>query len=455
MPREGLAAPWQPESARGLGWLIALADLYYLAFGLVTAPFWCFKLLTSSRYREGFARRFGFGHRAADGVDRRNEPKAVWIHGVSVGEVLAARDLIKRLKADQPDRPIVLTVTTRTGYAIAKQNYPDIPVTYFPMDLGFAVRRTIRRLNPSVLILVELELWPNVLLQCHRWGIPVAVVNGRITQRSFNGYRLIRWALAPALARLASVCVQTGIYGERLMALGVPRERVRITGNMKFDAVDPSAAIERVAEMRRRMGLKEGQPVWVAGSAHPGEMPVLLEAWQALKGRLPALKWIVVPRHPEKRDEIAQAMTAAGATPQRLTELDAGRKQETLDGNVIMGDTMGELMAMYAAATAATLGGTWVPIGGHNPLEPAAVGVPQVTGPHRFTIKDQAKNLAATGGLQFADDGAALAAALEPWLADPSKARADGAKAKAAVEAERGSTERTHAALKARLPQIL
>lgn len=443
-------AAWQPEPAAGLGWLIALADCYYLAFGLVTAPFWLFKLLTAARYREGFARRFGFGH-----ADRRGQPKAIWIHGVSVGEVLAARDLIKRLQAEQPTRPLVLTVTTRTGFAVAKQNYPDIPVTYFPMDLGFAVRRTLRRLNPSVLILVELELWPNVLLECHRRGIPVAVVNGRISQRSYRGYRLIRWALAPALSRLASVCVQTGIYGERLMALGVPRDRVRITGNMKIDAVDPSTAAAQRSTTQHRMGFSGADAVWVAGSAHPGEMPVLLAAWTQLKAKVPSLKWIVVPRHPEKRDEVQQAMIAARAAPVRLTEIDAGRVPTTLDGSVILGDTMGELMAMYATATVATVGGTWVPIGGHNPLEPAALGVPQALGPHRFTIHDQVKFLAATGGLKVADDGAALAAALEPWLTDRAKAAADGAKAKAAVEAERGSTARTHTALNARLPAIV
>jgi 3-deoxy-D-manno-octulosonic-acid transferase len=442
-------APWSPEPARGLGWLVALADVYYYAFGLLTAPFWAWKLLTSSRYREGFARRFGFGH-----PDRRGQPPAIWVHGVSVGEVLAARDLIKRVRAARPETPVVLTVTTRTGFAIARQTYPELPVTYFPMDTGHAVRRTLARLNPALLVLVELELWPNVLLECHRRGIPVAVVNGRITQRSFDGYRLIRWALAPGLRRLASVCTQTGAYGERLAALGVPLDRIRVTGNLKFDAVDPSAAEGRRDEMRRRLGVDAAAPVWVAGSVHPGEVPVLLDAWRELTRTLPALKWVVVPRHPEKRDEIAAALKAGGAPPARLTALDGGGADPSA-APVILGDTMGELMAIYAVARAATVGGTWVPIGGHNPLEPASLGVPCAVGPHRFTIKDAARMLEGVGALRVAESGIALAVALRAWLADPQVAATAGAAARAAVERERGATQRTFDVLAARLPGIL
>lgn len=447
MPRRGgLTAP---GAARSLGWLVALADVYYYAFGLLTAPFWVWKLLTSGRYREGFARRFGFGH-----PDRRGQPPALWVHGVSVGEVLAARDLIKRIRAARPDLPVVLTVTTRTGYAIARQTYPDLPVTYFPMDTGHAVRRTLARLNPACLILVELELWPNVLLECHRRGVPVAVVNGRITARSFRGYRLIRWALEPGLSRLASACVQTGAYGERLAALGVPLDRLRVTGNLKFDAVDPAAAEARREEMRRRLGLADGQPTWVAGSVHPGEVPVLLQAHAELRRAIPDLKWVVVPRHPEKRDEIAAALKAGGAAPVRLSRCDAG-EDDAAKAAVVMGDTMGDLMAMYAVARAATVGGTWVPIGGHNPLEPASVGVPSAVGPHRFTIKDAVALLEGVGGLRCADSGIALAVALRAWLADPAAATTAGAAARTAVERERGATARTLDVLTERLPALL
>ena len=406
MDAPGTPSPpaWSPQPARGLGWLVALADVYYYAFGLLTAPFWCWKLLTSGRYREGFARRFGFGH-----PDRRGQPPAIWVHGVSVGEVLAARDLIKRVRAARPDLPVVLTVTTRTGYAIARQTYPDLPVTYFPMDTGHAVRRTLARLNPACLVLVELELWPNVLLECHRRGIPVAVVNGRITQRSFRGYRVIRWALAPGLRRLASACVQTGAYGERLAALGVPLDRVRVTGNLKFDAVDPAAAEARRDEMRRRLA--------------------------------------------EAAQHARVALFGAGATPVRLSRCDAG-EDDAAASPVILGDTMGELLAMYAVARAATVGGTWVPIGGHNPLEPASVGVPSAVGPHRFTIKDAVALLESVGGLRAADTGIALAVALRAWLADPAAAATAGAAARAAVERERGATQRTFDVLAARLPGL-
>ncbi len=438
--------------------LVALADLYYLLFLALVAPLLLFRLATSGRYREGFARRFGLF------VPRRLRPEggvgdrpAVWVHGVSVGEILAARGLIEEIRRTRPDIEVVLTTTTRTGQAVARKTYPDLAVHYFPVDLGWSVRRFFRRVRPSLLLLVELELWPNVLLVAHGLGVPVAVVNGRITQRSFSGYRLIRWALAPGLSHLAAACVQTSAYGERLVALGVPPERLRVTGSLKYDAVDVTRAEASRDATARRLGLSPGDRVLVAGSTHPGEEAPVLAALAAARARAPGVRLVLVPRHPERIAEAETAVRAAGERTVRLTALDRSERTSA-DGSsppVVIGDTMGDLASLYSVATAVFVGGSLIPHGGQNVLEPAALGKPVVVGPHTFNFREPVELLRGAGALDVVPDAAALPGALAPLLADPAAAASRGAKGRTAVEAARGATARTMAVLREAFPDLL
>ncbi|MCI0341437.1 MAG: 3-deoxy-D-manno-octulosonic acid transferase [Planctomycetales bacterium] len=439
------------NGALRLALLVALADLYYLLFLALVAPFLLVRLATSSRYREGFARRFGLFV-----APRSGERPAVWVHGVSVGEILAARGLIAEIRRGRPEIEVVLTTTTRTGHAVARKTYPDLAVHYFPVDLGGSVRRVFRRLRPSLLVLVELELWPNVLLTAHRLGIPVAVVNGRITQRSFSGYRLIRWALAPGLSRLGSACVQTFAYGERLVALGVPADRVRVTGSLKYDAVDVTRAEAERERTAARLALSPEDRVLVAGSTHPGEEAPVLAALAAARARAPGARLVLVPRHPERVAEAEAAVRAAGERPVRLTALDRSEvAPASARGAVVIGDTMGDLGSLYAVATAVFVGGSLVPHGGQNVLEPAALGKPVVVGPYTFNFREPVDLLRGAGALEVVPDGAALPAALGALLADPAAGAERGARGRAAVEAARGATGRTIAILREEFPGLL
>lgn len=413
-----------------------ICDVYYLLFFILTSPVWIARVLTRPSWRAGFLQRWGHVS-----LPPRKKPR-VWVHGVSVGEVLAARSLIRSLSAD-PRLEVAVSTTTRTGQDVARRTFPELPVFHFPLDLSRFVRRTLRRVDPVLVILVELEVWPNFLLNARRMNVPYTFVNGRITARSAQSYRFLSWILKPEFEKVALFGAQNDEYASRLVHLGARDESVVITGNLKYDNLPDAPDPERIASLRGELGLSSDDRALVGGSIHPGEDKALLAAYGELLRDHPELRLVLVPRHPERFDTAEAAITEAGFACHRRT---AGTAP--VDGSpVILGDTMGELAALYGAADLVFVGGSLIPHGGQNMMEPAAFGKPVVFGPHCHNFKEEVALLLGHGGAVQVTDLASLKATLGELLADPERAATMGRAARDTVALRRGATERTLSAL--------
>ncbi len=448
---------------RRLGWL-----LYQLLIGAGMALAAPFLLARRGRhYRLTLAGRLGFHRDAAPsggapsggapsggtpsgGTPSGGTPSGgtLWIHAVSVGEVAVAATLVRRLPEDLP---LVVTTVTPTGQELARALFADPEgrraVTYLPFDLAFAVSSFFRRFQPSALILVEGDYWPLVLEAARRRRLPVAVVNGRVGERS--GRRLARF---PRLARrlffepVARFAVQTDQDRSRLIAGGAPAERIAVTGNLKFDATAPEAKPELEAEIRR---LAAGRPILLAGSTMPGEDEQLLDAFAAL-GAGDAALLLIAPRHPERFDGVAGLIRERGLACLRRSRLD--EDPEATAGDVLLLDTLGELAGLYRVADVAFIGGTLVPTGGHNPLEPACFAVPIVVGPSMHNFREMADSFDRAGAWARVADAGELARQWQAWLADAEAAQAVGARAAELLAANRGAVERTLEIIEPLLP---
>jgi 3-deoxy-D-manno-octulosonic-acid transferase len=413
-----------------------LLDVAYLGAGVAAAPWLAWKAATDPRYRHRLAERFGRVPAPAGGP-------ALWFHCASVGEVNLIRPLVRRLRASRPGLPFYFSTLTHAGREQAERSFPGSPVTYFPFDFTGAARAALRRVRPAGLVLVELEVWPNFVEECSRRGVPVAVINGRISGRSFARYRRLRGFFSGTFRRLSAAGVQNETYAERVRELG---GRPTVTGNLKFDAeiaFDPDAA-ER--EWRALLGLGEA-PVIVGGSTHDPEERLLVEAYTRLKGAFPALRLILAPRHRERLPEVVKVVEAAQLRCYKRSLL----TPESSPDGVILLDTVGELARLYAAATVVFIGGTFCPRGGQNMLEPAALGKPILSGPSLSNFEDVARDLAKAGGMKVLGDPGGLAGALEGFLRDPAAAREAGRNAREAVAGGKGALEATLALIESNL----
>lgn len=364
--------------------------------------------------------------------------KGVLIHAVSVGEVTVARALLAELRQRRPQLPLVLSATTATGLEVASRAQGADAVLPFPLDLPGPTRRFLRALAPRLVVLVETELWPEMLAACGEAEIPVAVVNARISDRSFPRYRALVPILGPLFAPVTLALAQTQEDAKRLVALGVPEEKVQVTGNIKFD-VKPHAPLP--PELAARLSaLARGRPVVVAGSTMPGEERMVLDAWLELPNR-PFL--IVAPRHPERASEALELCRQLGVAAVRRTPLPP--VEATVDALVL--DTVGELAALYQLAAVAFVGGSLVPTGGHNPIEPARFAVPVVSGPHVRNFAAVYRELEQHGGVVMVHSVTQLQAALAELLLDPGKARTIGQRALEVVSKHAGATAKTAEAL--------
>jgi 3-deoxy-D-manno-octulosonic-acid transferase len=386
------------------------------------------------------AERFGFGAPVPAG--------GVWVHAVSVGEVQAAAVLIGALR-ERIARPVILTCATPTGRAQALQALAaDVQVRYAPYDLPGAVRRTLRRLKPGLLVVMETELWPNLLALCAAARVPVLIASARVSERSARRYGRFPGLLRDALAAGVWVTAQSAADAERFRTLGVPDERVLLTGNVKFDREVPRDVQQRGAELRHRYA--GYRPLWAAGSVHPGEIEAVIGAQLQLRQRQPAPVLVLAPRHPQRFDEAAAALARSGLRCVRRSQ-DRGADEHP-DIEVLLLDTLGELTDFYAAADLAYVGGSLVPVGGHNLLEPAALGLPVLAGPHQFNSPDVARLLADQRALRIVHTGAELALAVAALLDDEGQRRAQGQAARAVVEANRGALERVFRQVRELLP---
>lgn len=419
-----------------------LLDLAYGVGATVASPYLVYKALTSEKFRTGYGERLG------DVVRRRGEGPCVWVHAVSVGEMNLVRPLVAGLEEGFPDWELVLSAGTNTGMERAGKLYPEHRAFYYPLDFSCVVKRVVGRVRPSVVVLVELEVWPHFVAEAWREAIPLAIVNGRISDRSFPWYRRLRWVMGRAMGRLSVCCVQNEAYAERFVALGVPRERVVVTGNLKFDACPERAPEGRDAELAASFGLGADEPLIVGGCTWPGEDEALVSAYQALREDIPGLRLLLAPRQADRFGPVERLVRDAGLGCVRRTALRDGTAGDAAGDAVIVLDTMGELASVYGLATVAFVGGSLTPCGGHATMEPSGLARPVVFGPHTENFRDVNDELLAHDAARRVADGAELEATLRELILDPATARALGTRAREVVDRHRGATRRTLEALK-------
>jgi 3-deoxy-D-manno-octulosonic-acid transferase len=424
-----------------------------LAVLVVGAPYWLVRMATSGRYRAGLPGRLGQVpeslRRAVSGRD------VIWVHAVSVGEVLAAAQLIRELKAALPEWVIAVSTTTETGQRLAKQRLTDSEVFYLPLDFAFAVRRYLDVLRPGMVILMESELWPRLIVECAGRGIPVAVVNARISDRSFPRYMRLRRLWRPLLERISLFLAQSEETAERLVRIGAPSERVRVTGNLKYDVQtrDASAVTKRVGS------LLGGATLVVAGSTLADEEEMLLAAWASLRKEVPDAVLLIAPRHPDRFDEVSGLIRKNGYPLFRCSELTADNGPivdivGSLGGAVLVLDTIGDLASMYALGAVAFVGGSLVQKGGHNPLEPAQFAVPVVMGPWFENFRDVVERMRAEDAIRIVSREG-LEAMLAELLRNSAEARAIGDRGRSVFVEQSGATVRSVEALVALLEKRL
>ncbi len=384
--------------------------LFHLALPLIVVRlFW--------RARRAPAYRTRIGERFAVGLPEF-QPGGIWVHAVSVGESIAAAPMIRALKERYPQLPITVTCMTPTGSERIKALFGDtVQHCYLPYDLPWAASRFLERLRPKLAVVMETELWPNHIHQCARRGIPVTLANARLSERSARGYARFARLTAPMLAELSLIAAQTEAEAVRFRQLGARETSVQVTGSIKFDLrIDP-ALPERAAQLRTQWGVVS-RPIWIGASTHAGEDEILLAAHRLLLAEHPDALLILVPRHPERFGSVYELCRKQGfATVRRsLAEPPQSATQ------VVLGDTMGELLFLFALADVAFVGGSLVPTGGHNLLEPASLGKPVLTGPHLFNFLDIAAQLRDAGALAEVGTAPELASTVEAFWVDPARA---------------------------------
>jgi 3-deoxy-D-manno-octulosonic-acid transferase len=411
-----------------------------LAFGFVLAlPFYLWKGRSTGKYLRTFRERMG----ASPYPARPPGERSVWIHAVSVGEVLAARPLVAALKERLPGWRVFLSTTTPTGNAIAAKSVPVDGLFYAPFDWPRPVRAALGALDPALLVLVEREIWPNLIHESRRRGTRVAIVNGRLSARSFSRYRLAGAFVRRVLDEVDLFLMQAPPHAERIRALGAPPARVQVTGNLKFDAAEtprPSEALQS----RFGSAARGHRPLLVAGSTTAGEEELVLAAFRRVLARVPQAALLVAPRHPERFDLVPPLVAASGLRCLRRSLLAPGAWR---DEEVVLLDTLGELAAVYALADVVFVGGSLVPSGGHNILEPAAAGRPVIVGRHMENFQEIADQFKAAGALAQVADAEELGDAVAALLLDDARRRELGERGRRLVEDNRGAVRRSVDAL--------
>ncbi len=432
-----------------------IANIVYLLGGLIYLPFLCYAMIAQGKNRRGWGEKL-FGPRAGlRSVGRRR----IWVHAVSLGEVNACRGIVAGLEQRRPDCDVLISTTTDTGYARACELFGTARVFRYPLDFTWAVRRALRRIDPALIVLVELEVWYNLATMAAKRGVPVCVVNGRLTERSCRRLRRVGWLVRPMFAALRWAGVQDAATADRFAAVGVARERITVLGSVKWDTASVAERIPGQDELAAAVGIDPDRPLWVCGSTGVAEEALLLDAYAAVLRSRPALQLAIVPRKPERFDEVAHLIAARGFARVRRSACPDGAQVAvgapaggvgaagaTDDGSgrrVILGDTMGELRKLYALATVVFVGRSLVPMGGSDPMEVAALGRPIVVGPYMDNFAGPTRALVEGGALVQADSAEAVAEQVERWLADPGAAATAGAAGRRVVLENQGATERT------------
>ena len=424
--------------------------LYTLIF-ILLLPFVLLRLLIRSRkapeYRKRWAERFGL-------FKSPNQASGVWFHTVSVGEFLAAAPLIEQVLEAHPDKLITITTTTPTGSEQVRQRFVDqiasgrVFHVYLPYDIPFMLNAFLKRIRPSLLVILETELWPNLIHCSSRSGCKVLVANARLSEKSARGYAKFEKIAKPMLAQIHHLAVQNSVDGERFIQVGMPKENMSITGSIKFDvSIDESSEAFANRFKQRWQGDSASRKVWIMASTHKGEDEIALAAHEKILSQQPRALLILVPRHPERFDSVARLIAEKGfAVGRRSDEMSVTEKTQ-----VLLVDSMGELPGFLAASEICCMGGTFVENGGHNPLEPAALGLPVVMGPSQFNFAQICDMLTEAGGLKTVTATDELAQQVLAWFADELQRQQVGLLAKSVVEANRGAKQKLFQLIEARM----
>ncbi len=423
-------------------------DLLYGAVFILGLPVWLWRLAVAKRHRHRLADRFAFYPELPPAPAGR-----VWFHAASLGEVRSLRGLLAELHRTRPALPWVITTQTETGWDEARRLYPAAVVLKFPLDFSWTVSRAIDRIAPSAVVLVESEFWPNFLRIASRRAIPVAVAGGAVSDRTSRrlsrfATRLLTRAVFPSMTRVWAADTEAA---RRFRMLGVPADRVEVCGGLKFDVQAPAASSETERLLSRVRAWKGGGVLLVAGSTHEGEEEALLGIFGRIRVQGP-MRLVLAPRHPQ-RFAAAARLLAAGSLPhlKRSALAEGGPIGAEID--ILLLDTVGELSALYREADAAFVGGSLVPVGGHNVLEPAVCGVPVAWGPHAFQFRSECQGLQAAGGGVEVADAAMLRIVLGGWLGNPEARRRAGENARRFVEENRGASARVAQGILGLLPE--
>jgi 3-deoxy-D-manno-octulosonic-acid transferase len=442
-----------------------LLDFCYLLLILLSLPWLVKEAVSKGKYREGFGAKFlGFvPRRKSDGK------KCVWFHAVSVGEVNLLDPLLKKIKETQPEWQCVVSTTTKTGIALARRKYVDLTVFYCPLDFTWAVAAAMRRVRPDVLVLAELELWPNLIRAAKKRGAKVAVINGRLSEKSFKGYRRIRWFIGRLLRRIDVIAAQDATYAGRFADLGAEQARIEVTGSMKFDGAETDRENPKTRRLRDLAGVTADDIVFLAGSTQAPEEEAAIEIFKHLADEFRRLKLIVVPRHPERFNEVSQLLDESGVAWQCRTTLDASKRAEgfiasadsgasirrdepggslTTAPRVLLVDVVGELGAWWGTARIAFVGGSFGNRGGQNMIEPAAYGAAVSFGPNTWNFRDIVAAMLEHQAAVAVKNQGQLEAFVRRCLTDLAYAAELGGRAQSLVRAQLGATEKTLALLR-------
>jgi 3-deoxy-D-manno-octulosonic-acid transferase len=413
-----------------------LRNLIYLLLLVLASPWLMYAAWWKGKYRGGWEEKL-LGR-----VPRRNgDRRCLWLHAVSVGEINLLAPLLARWEKLFPDWDCVISTTTRAGYELARQKYAPRTVFYAPLDFSWAVERALRRIRPDLLVMAELEIWPNWIDAATRRGVPVAVVNGRLSEKSFRGYQKLQRVLQGTFSQLAFVAAQNEEYARRFRELGVPSRRVHVTGSVKFDGANHDRGNTATQRLAALAGIKPTDVVFLAGSTQETEETAAVAAWQSAAAAHPQLRLILVPRHPERFDAVAQQLQQQGVRFQRRSRLE----KECVDptARVLLVDVVGELGAWWGTAQIAFVGGSLTQRGGQNMIEPAAYGAAVSFGPNTWNFRDVVEQLLTHEAAEVVRDAGELTEFVRRNLEDPACAARLGTRARELVLAQTGAADRT------------
>ena len=416
-----------------------ILDLLYLLAAAAYSPIVIYRVIRYKRYRTGWAQRFGK-------ITRKSPAKkCIWLHAVSVGEINAARTIVKELEDRFGDLEIIISTTTDTGFARANTLFGEnLRVFYFPLDFSWMMRRAFGNIRPAMCLLMELEVWPNFVQTAQQLSVPVIIVNGRISDKSFSGYKKIKPFAKKIFGRVSLILAQTDQYAQRFKKIGVPDEKVIVTGSLKYDTAQITDKVEGADALATQLNVGN-ERLWVAGATGPGEEKIILDVFKKLivEQQLSDLRLVIVPRKPERFDEVAQIITDAGFDFLRYSSIKDTDTKYPEKKPVILGDTMGDLRKFYSLATIIFVGRSLVPMGGSDMAEAAALGKCTIFGPHAFNFKQTVDALLADTGAIMVKDEQELLQMMKKCLKEPDFAQKIAQNGREVIRKNQGATAKS------------